>query len=124
MPDTTTFSIVALVVSVASFGLSSYLVWRDRSQLKTKCYAREHERTGEYLSVITDSAGAGNRHKIEIATPTFNSSAKASILTGCEHMANPVSIPFASLSGRYAMKPRSVGHLYVGRQQIESAKPS
>lgn len=61
MQEAVTISIVVLVVSVASFGLSSYLAWRDRSRLKAKCFAREHERTGEYSSIFVSVTNAGRR---------------------------------------------------------------
>ena len=61
MPDAFTISIVALDVSIASVGLSSYLAWRDRSRLKAKCFAREHEHTGEYSSVFVSVTNAGRR---------------------------------------------------------------
>lgn len=61
MPDAITISIVALTVSIASVGLSSYLAWRDRSQLKAKCVACVHERTGEYSSVFISITNAGRR---------------------------------------------------------------
>lgn len=61
MSDALTISIVALAVSIASFGLSSYLAWRDRSRLKAKSFAREHDRTGEYSSVFVSVTNAGRR---------------------------------------------------------------
>lgn len=61
MPDAIIISIVALVVSTASFGLSFYLAWRDRSRLKAKCFAREHERTGEYSSIFVSVTNDGRR---------------------------------------------------------------
>ncbi len=64
MPDAITISIVALVISIASFGLSFYLAWRDRSQLKAKCFAHEHERTGEYSSISVSITNVGRRSVI------------------------------------------------------------
>ena len=62
MPNTAiTISIIALVVSVASFGLSFYLARRDRSHLKSQCFVRAHERTGEYSSIFISITNTGRR---------------------------------------------------------------
>jgi hypothetical protein len=61
MPSPIVLSIIALVISVASFGLSSYLAWRDRSRVQAKSVAHQHERTGEYSSVFVTVTNAGRR---------------------------------------------------------------
>jgi hypothetical protein len=61
MPTVTVIAIIALVVSIASLGLSFYLVWRDRSRLQAESFARAHERTGEYSSVFITVTNAGRR---------------------------------------------------------------
>lgn len=61
MPSPTILSIIALMISIVSLGLSSYLAWRDRSRVQTKSFARQHERTGEYSSVFVTVTNAGRR---------------------------------------------------------------
>lgn len=57
----TVIAIIALAVSTASLGLSSYLAWRDRSRLQAKSFLRAHERTGEYSSISITVTNAGRR---------------------------------------------------------------
>jgi hypothetical protein len=64
MPDATTISLVALTVSIISLCLGLYLAWRDRAQLKAKCVPREHERTGEYSSILITATNRGRRSAI------------------------------------------------------------
>ena len=61
MPTVSVIAIIALVVSITSLGLSSYLAWRDRSRLLAESFARAHERTGEYSSVFITVTNAGRR---------------------------------------------------------------
>ena len=61
MPSPTVLSIIALIVSVAGFGLSFYLTWRDRSNVRAESFARQHERTGEYSNVFVTVTNAGRR---------------------------------------------------------------
>src|SRR5258708_2946305 len=61
MPGPAVISIIALVISIAALGLSSYVVWRDRARVKAKCFARTHERTGEYSSVFLSVSNVGRR---------------------------------------------------------------
>jgi hypothetical protein len=64
MPSPTALSITALIISIASFGLSCYLALRDRSNVQAKCYARLHDRTGEYSSIFVTVTNAGRRRVI------------------------------------------------------------
>ncbi len=61
MPDAITLSMIALVASFSSLGLSSYLAWRDRAHLGAKCHVREHDRTGEYSSLFVTVTNRGRR---------------------------------------------------------------
>ncbi|MBW8364066.1 MAG: hypothetical protein K0M39_05890 [Rhizobium sp.] len=64
MPDPTTLSLIALAVSTLSLCLGLYLAWRDRAQLKAKCFPREHDRTDEYSSIFITATNHGRRSVI------------------------------------------------------------
>ncbi len=61
MPSTSVLSIIAIAISLVSFGLSSYLTWRDRSRVRAESFVRQHERTGEFSSVFVTVTNAGRR---------------------------------------------------------------
>lgn len=54
-------SIAAIVLSVCSFILSTYVALRDRSRLKTESHAYRHDETGEYYSFYFKVVNAGRR---------------------------------------------------------------
>jgi hypothetical protein len=54
-------SIVAITLSILSFGLSFYVALRDRPRLKTESQAYRHQETGEYYSFYLKAVNSGRR---------------------------------------------------------------